>query len=107
MFEDGKNAKYRKKERYELSVASITNTLNMIYRMYLHGLLWSFACFADQNVIFTPEKRTKKRKWEYILICLCVFTGFSIILSLIEAICAKGMRVSQPQCQIEESNVCL
>lgn len=37
----------------------------------------------------------------YACVCEYVFVEFSIILPLIEMICAKGMRASQPQCQIE------
>lgn len=40
-------------------------------------------------------------------VCLCVFTGFSIILPLIAMIYAKGMRASQPQCQILNVGICV
>lgn len=53
---------------------------------------------AEKNA----EQRNKKRINERVCVWLCVFTGFSIILPLIETIYAKDMRVSQPQCQIEE-----
>lgn len=52
-----------------------------------------------ENVKFSAFGNVNKeiRKWQ----CLCIFTGFSIILSLIGTMCAKGMRTSQPQCQVD------